>query len=108
MRKEFDSEVHKDDREFSAVMSAGTKYWSLFELKQIQGEEIVLKEKLAYMDNKVERWLDERQEGGGGSQHDGGDTPPTSPHASSDHSSTETEALTPNPCSRSLVPTSHD
>ena len=60
------------------------------------------------MEHKVERWLDERQEGGGENMHDGGDTPPTSPYASSDHSFTETEALTPNLSSRSLVPTSYD
>ena len=65
-------------------------------LRRVQNEEKVLKEKLACMDHKVVRWLDERPEGGRGSEHDEGDTPPTSPYASSDHSLTETEALTPN------------
>ena len=60
------------------------------------------------MDNKVERWLDERLKGGGGSEHDGEDTPPTSPCASSDHSSTGTESLTSNFSSRSFVPTPYD
>ena len=77
-------------------------------MKQIQGEEKVLKEKLACMDHKVERWLDERLKGGGGSEHDGEDTPPTSPCASSDHSSTGTESLTSNFSSRSFVPTPYD
>ena len=100
--------MHEDDREFSAVLSAGTKFGSLFMLRQIQQEEKVLKEKLACMDYKVERWLDERQEGGGGNVHEGGDTPPASPYASSDHSLTETEALSPNLSSRSLIPPSYE
>ena len=88
--------MHEDDREFSAIISAGTKFRSLVMLQRIQDDEKFLKQKLACMDHKVVRWLDEHHEGGGESKHDGGDTPPTSPYASSDHSLTETEALTPN------------
>ena len=74
-------------------------------LRAIQEEEKVLKEKLAVGPHKVRRWLINQQEGGGGSEHIEDDTPPTSPLASSDHSSMETESLTPNRATRSPVPT---
>ena len=82
MHKEYDSDVQEDDREFSAVLSAGTKFGPLDMLKRIQDDEKFPQEKLACMGYKVERWLDERPEGGGGNKHDGGET---SPYASSDH-----------------------
>ena len=105
LRKEYNSEVQEEDREFSAVVSAGTKYGSLTMLRAIQEEEKVLKEKLAVGPHKVRSWLSNQHEGGGESEHDEGDTPPTSPHASSDQSSMETESLTPNRATRSPVPT---
>ena len=77
--KEYNSEMQEDDREFSALLSAGTKYGSLFKLQQIQAEEKVLKEKLSSVEHKVGRWLDDHQEGGGGNEHDGEDTPPHLP-----------------------------
>ena len=66
LRKEYNSEVQEEDREFSAVVSAGTKYGSLGMLRAIQEEKKVLKEKLAVGPHKVRRWLSNQQEGGGG------------------------------------------
>ena len=104
LREEYNPEVQESDREFAALLSAGTKYGSTFKLRQIQEEEKLLKEKLSAMEFKVERWLDDRREGGGEDEQDGENTPPTSPLAMSDRSSAESEALTPNLSSLSLLP----
>ena len=66
LREEWNPEVHESDREFAALLSAGTNYGSIFMLQKIQTAEKVLKEKLSSMEYRVGRWLDGRPEESGG------------------------------------------